>query len=140
MKRIPVYEPSLAGNVSKYVNECLDSGWISSRGKFIALFERAFADFTGAADATSVSNGTVAIHLALEALGLGPGDEVIVPSFTYVASVNTILQTGATPVYVDSLEATLQVITHPYLMTRGFAAQTGFKPGWRRSRRRGCRP
>jgi len=109
MERIPVYEPSLSGNVSAYVNECLSTGWISSRGSFIARFEEAFASFTGAPAATSVANGTVAIHLALAALNLGPGDEVIVPSFTYVASVNTILQTGANPVFVDSLEATLQV-------------------------------
>ena len=108
-ERIPVYQPRLTGNVATYVNECLTSGWISSRGDFIPRFEEAFAAFTGAAAATSVANGTVAIHLALEALEIGPGDEVIVPSFTYVASVNTILQTGATPVFVDCLEATLQV-------------------------------
>lgn len=109
MQRIPVYEPSLAGNVSAYVNECIETGWISSRGSFIPRFEEAFARFTGAEAATSVANGTVAIHLALVALGIGPGDEVIVPSFTYVASVNTILQAGARPVYVDSLEDTLQI-------------------------------
>src|SRR5580765_3463813 len=82
--RIPVYEPYLAGNVSRYVNECLSTGWISSRGGFIAKFETAFAEFVGADDAISVANGTVAIHLALVALGIGPGDEVIVPSFTYI--------------------------------------------------------
>jgi perosamine synthetase len=109
MERIPVYSPTLDGNEATYVGECLSTGWISSRGTFIGRFERAFADFTGAVDATSVANGTVAIHLALEALGIGPGDEVIVPSFTYIASVNTIMQTGATPVYVDSIEETLQV-------------------------------
>ncbi|EPE97106.1 DegT/DnrJ/EryC1/StrS family aminotransferase [Rhizobium grahamii] len=109
MSRIPVYEPQLGGNVSAYVNECLSTGWISSRGQFISKFEDAFAHYVGAEAATTVSNGTVAIHLALEALGIGPGDEVIVPSFTYIASVNTILQTGARPVFVDSLDATLQV-------------------------------
>lgn len=109
MARIPVYEPYLGGNVSLYVNECLTTGWISSRGQFISKFEEGFADYVGAEAATSVSNGTVAIHLALEALGIGKGDEVIVPSFTYIASVNTILQTGATPVFVDSLGDTLQV-------------------------------
>jgi len=109
MEPIPVYRPRLTGNVVAYVNECLSSGWISSRGEFIPRFENSFADYVGAFGATSVSNGTVALHLALEALGIGRGDEVIVPSFTYIASVNTILQTGATPVYADSLEATLQV-------------------------------
>jgi perosamine synthetase len=106
---IPVYTPYLGGNASAYVNQCLDTGWISSRGEFISRFEQSFAHYVGAAEATSVANGTVAIHLALEALGVGVGDEVIVPSFTYIASVNTILQTGAKPVYVDSLDATLQV-------------------------------
>lgn len=106
---IPVYRPYLRGNLSAYVNECIESGWISSRGEFIARFEEAFARFVGADEATSVSNGTVALHLALEALGIGPGDEVIVPTFTYIASVNTILQTGAKPVYADSLAETLQV-------------------------------
>jgi len=109
MDWIPVYTPYLRGNVFAYVNECLTTGWISSRGEFIDRFERAFEAFSGAPAATSVANGTVALHLALVALGIGPGDEVIVPSFTYIASVNTILQAGATPVYADSLEATLQV-------------------------------
>ncbi|TPI16448.1 DegT/DnrJ/EryC1/StrS aminotransferase family protein [Mesorhizobium sp. B4-1-3] len=112
MARIPVYEPFLGGNVSAYVNECLTAGWISSRGAFIARFENAFAEYVGAEHATSVANGTVALHLALEALGIGAGHEVIVPSFTYVASINTILQTGARPVFVDSLQDTLQVDPH----------------------------
>lgn len=104
---IPVYSPYLCGNFKKYVNECLDTGWISSRGEFISRFEDAFAQYVDVPSATSVANGTVALHLALDALGIGAGDEVIVPTFTYIASVNTILQTGATPVYVDSLENTL---------------------------------
>lgn len=106
---IPVYAPYFTGNEKDYVNQCLDSTWISSKGEFINRFEQAFTDYTNAAYATTVSNGTVAIHLALAALGIGPGDEVIVPTFTYVASVNTIIQTGAKPVYVDSLEATCQI-------------------------------
>lgn len=109
MQFIPVYRPHIGGNVYDYVNECLTSGWISSRGTFIDRFEKAFSEYVGAPEATSVANGTVAIHLALAALGIGLGDEVIVPTFTYIASVNTILQTGARPVYVDSNEATLQV-------------------------------
>jgi perosamine synthetase len=107
--KIPVYRPYLVGNVAQYVNECLETGWISSRGSFISRFEEAFATQIGAPAATSVANGTVAIHLALVALGVGPGDEVIVPTFTYIASVNTILQTGAIPVYVDSCDDTLQM-------------------------------
>lgn len=122
ISRIPVYEPQLGGNVSRYVNECLSTGWISSRGGFISKFETAFAEFVGADDAISVANGTVAIHLALVALGIGPGDEVVVPSFTYIASVNTILQTGARPVFVDSLESTLQM--DPDAIRRAITRQT----------------
>ena len=99
---IPVYQPSLAGNEKRYVNECLDSTWISSKGEFLQRFERSFADYTGVTYATAVSNGTVALHLALVAPGIGPGDEVIVPTLTYIASVNAIAYTGATPVFVDS--------------------------------------
>lgn len=106
---IPVYQPYFTGQEKNYVNQCLDSTWISSKGEFIGRFERHFADFIGAEYATSVCNGTVAIHLALEAIGIGDGDEVIVPTFTYIASVNTIIQTGATPVFVDSLEESWQI-------------------------------
>ncbi|TGQ72648.1 MAG: DegT/DnrJ/EryC1/StrS family aminotransferase [Mesorhizobium sp.] len=109
VEHTPVYQPYLAGNVSRYVNDCLDSGWISSRGEFVPRFEVAFAEFIGANEATSVANGTVAIHLVLDALGIGPGDEVIVPTLTYIATVNTILQIGATPVFVDSVGSTLQM-------------------------------
>lgn len=108
--KIPVYKPSLDGKEKEYVNRCLDSSWISSKGEFLSKFEQAFEKYIGGtAFATTVGNGTVAIHLAFEALGVGPGDEVIVPTFTYSASVNTILQAGAKPVFVDSLEDTLQI-------------------------------
>lgn len=106
--RIPVYAPSLDGNERRYVDECLQSSWISSRGAFVDRFERAFAAYVGAPHATSVCNGTVALHLALAALSIGAGDEVIVPSFTYVACANAIAQTGARPVFVDSLPTTWQ--------------------------------
>jgi perosamine synthetase len=106
---IPVYQPCLTGREKEYVNQCLDSTWISSRGEFINRFEKSFADYIGAHHATSVCNGTVALHLALEALGIGPGDEVIVPTFTYIASVNTIVHAGATPVLVDSRETDWQI-------------------------------
>ena len=106
---IPVYQPYFNGREKEYVNQCLDSTWISSKGEFIGRFETAFAEYIGAPGATSVCNGTVALHLALAALGIEAGDEVIVPTFTYIASVNTILQVGATPVFVDSVPATWQV-------------------------------
>jgi perosamine synthetase len=109
MLRIPVYQPDLSGKEREYVLECLDSTWISSKGRFIQEFESGFADFVGAPHAASVCNGTVALHLALLALGIGPGDEIIVPSFTYIASVNAIRYVGATPVFVDSLANTWQL-------------------------------
>lgn len=107
--KYPVYQPLLGGNEKKYVNECIDSTWISSKGKFIADFESKFSKYISVKHSTAVSNGTVAIHLALIALGIGPGDEVIVPTFTYIASVNAIVYTGAKPVFVDSLEDTWQM-------------------------------
>ncbi|AFW95341.1 DegT/DnrJ/EryC1/StrS aminotransferase [Anabaena sp. 90] len=109
MYKIPVYQPSLTGNEKKYVNDCLDSNWISSKGKYVSLFEKEFANYVDVKYATGVSNGTVALHLALVALGIGTGDEVIVPTLTYIASVNTIVYTGATPVFVDSLPDTWQI-------------------------------
>lgn len=107
--KIPVYRPSLDGNEKKYVNQCLDSSWISSKGEFVGCFEQRFSERIGVQHAATVCNGTVALHLALVALGIGPGDEVIVPTLTYVASVNAITYTGATPVFVDSLRSTWQI-------------------------------
>lgn len=109
MLRIPVYQPDLTGNERSYVLECLDSTWISSKGRFILEFESGFASYIGAPYAASVCNGTAALHLALAALGLGPGDEVIVPSLTYIASVNAIHYVGATPVFAESLIDTWQM-------------------------------
>jgi perosamine synthetase len=105
----PVYRPYFTGKERQYVNECIDSTWISSRGEFVEKFERGFADFIGAEHVTTVCNGTAALHLALLAIGIVPGDEVIVPTLTYVAPVNMIVHAGATPVFVDSLEDTWQV-------------------------------
>ncbi len=100
--RVSLYEPFLQGNEKRYVNDCLDSNWISSKGKYVTLFEEKFSEYTGSRHAVAVSNGTVAIHLALAALGIGPGDEVLVPTFTYIASVNPVSYVGAVPVFVDS--------------------------------------
>lgn len=109
MKKIPVYQPDLSGNEKKYVNECLDTNWISSKGKFVELFEQNFAKYINIEHAIGVSNGTVALHLALLALGIGKEDEVIVPTFTYIASVNAIHYTGASPIFVDSLRSNWQI-------------------------------
>jgi len=106
---IPVYQPTLDGNEKKYVLECLDTNWISSKGRFVQEFERRFAEYTGVRYASAVCNGTAALHLVLLALGIGAGDEVIVPTLTYVASVNAISYTGATPIFVDSVRETWQM-------------------------------
>lgn len=107
--RIPVYQPWLCGNEERYVLDCLRSGWISSKGQYIAAFEDRFAEFIGVRHALSVCNGTVALHVALAALGIGPGDEVIVPTFTYIAPVNAVVYCGATPVFVDADPDTWQL-------------------------------
>lgn len=102
MSRIPVYRPSIGNDERAALLDAFDSGWISSRGEYVDRFERSFAEYTGAPFAASCSNGTTALHLALLALGIGDGDEVIVPSFTYVASVNAIRYVGAVPIFIDS--------------------------------------
>ncbi|MDR6553594.1 DegT/DnrJ/EryC1/StrS family aminotransferase [Paenibacillus qinlingensis] len=107
--QIPIYQPSLRGNEKKYVNECLENTWISSKGEFIGKFEKGFAAYIGVNYASAVSNGTVALHAALLALGIGSGDEVLVPTLTYIASVNAISYTGAKPVFVDSEYTTWQM-------------------------------
>lgn len=107
--RYPVYQPELSGNEKEYVNHCLDTQWISSKGEYVNRFESNFASYIGVSHATAVCNGTVALHLALLALGLGEGDEVLVPTLTYIASVNAISYTGAKPVFVDSRPDTWQI-------------------------------
>ena len=99
---IPVAAPVLAGREKEYVADCMESGWISSGGKYIELFETAFAEFCGVRHAITCCNGTVALHLALVALGVGPGDEVLVPTLTFVATANAVTYCGARPVFVDS--------------------------------------
>ena len=99
---IPVCEPTLLGNAKKYVTECLDTNWISANGRFIDEFEKKFAEFCNVRHGVSCNNGTSALHLALAAIGIGQGDEVIVPDFTMIASVNAIIYTGAKPVFVDA--------------------------------------
>jgi perosamine synthetase len=100
-RKIPVAEPSLVGNELAYVSECITTNWISSQGKFVRRFEEEFARLTRAPYALATSNGTTALHLGLLGLGIGAGDEVIVPDLTFAATINTVLQCGAVPVIVD---------------------------------------
>lgn len=99
---IPIAEPVLGEEELNNVIEAVKSGWISSQGKFILEFEQAFARYCGVKHGIATANGTVALHLALEALGIGKGDEVIVPTLTFIATANAVRYTGATPVFVDS--------------------------------------
>lgn len=109
MYKYPVYKPDLKGNERKYVLDCIDSTWISSKGKYVQQYEQHFAEYLGTKYAESVCNGTVALHAALLALGIGAGDEIIVPTLTYIASVNAITYTGAVPVFADSLPDSWQM-------------------------------
>jgi perosamine synthetase len=102
MTYITVNEPLLNGNERKYLTECIETGWISSEGPFVKRFEDEFAARMGRKQGIAVTNGTAAIDAAVEALGIGPGDEVILPAFTIISCVLQIFRAGATPVLVDS--------------------------------------
>lgn len=98
---IPIYMPDFGGREKEYAKDAIDSGWVSSIGDYVNRFEGLLSQEVGSSNAIAVCNGTVALHLALHCLDIGPGDEVIVPSFTYIASVNSIAQTGAKPVFAE---------------------------------------
>jgi perosamine synthetase len=106
---IPVCQPSLKGNEKKYVDECLNGNWISSAGRFIRAFEGAFASACQTKYGIACTSGTSALHLALATMDLGPGDEVIIPTFTMIATANAVAYMGATPVLADSEPATWNV-------------------------------
>jgi perosamine synthetase len=100
-KTIPMSMPDLSGNEQAYVADAVASTWISSSGKYLDRFEQEFAEACDCRFALGTSNGTTALHLTLAALGVGPGDEVIVPSMTYIATANAVTYCGAEPVFVD---------------------------------------
>jgi perosamine synthetase len=99
---IPVNEPLLDGNEKKYLLECIETGWISSEGPFVKDFEQKFAARVNRKHGIAVCNGTAALDAALEALGIGPGDEVIMPTFTIISCIGQIVRSGAKPVLVDN--------------------------------------
>jgi perosamine synthetase len=99
---IPVWEPVLDGNEKRYVLDCLETNWISSLGSYITRFEETVAKWCGVPHGVACSSCTTGLHLALVALGIGSGDEVIVPDFTLIVSANTVIQAGARPVLVDA--------------------------------------
>jgi perosamine synthetase len=104
--RLPVAAPDLSGREAEYVADAIASSWISSTGPYVERFEREFAAWCGSRTAVTAANGTVALHLALLAHGVGPADEVIVPSLTYIATANAVRYAGAEPVFVDVDKAT----------------------------------
>ena len=99
---IPVNEPMLDGNEKKYLMECIETGWISSEGPFVKEFEQKFAARMGRKYGVAVCNGTAAIDATIEALGIAPGDEVIMPAFTIISCIGQIVRNGGVPVLVDS--------------------------------------
>ncbi len=106
-KFYPLSMPSLTGHEVEYVTDAVTSGWVSSLGAYVTRFEQDFASFCGVKHAISVSNGTVALHLALHAMGIGHGDEVIMPDLSFIATCNATMLTGAKPVFCDIDENTL---------------------------------
>ena len=108
-KPVGLHEPTFDGNEWNYVKECLDTTYVSSVGKFVDEFEESISKYTGAKYAISVVNGTSALHIALKLAGVEPGDEVLVPALTFVATANAITYCGAIPHFVDSEENTLGI-------------------------------
>jgi perosamine synthetase len=104
---IALHEPLFGGNEWIYVKECIDTGWVSSVGKYVDEFERRLVEITGSRFAIATVNGTAALHVALKLAGVAPGDEVLIPALSFVATANAVSHCGATPHFVDSNETTL---------------------------------
>jgi len=127
MYKIPLSVPSLNGNELKYVKECLDTEWVSSAGKYVDLFEQKIAEYTGSKYAIACVNGTAAIQVSLRLAGVGAGDEVIVSTLTFIASVNAITYNNATPIFMDAdkyynldSEKTIEFIRQETVFRDGF--------------------
>ncbi|PJZ70270.1 aminotransferase DegT [Leptospira perolatii] len=121
-KFIPVCEPALLGNELEYVTSAVRDGWISSNGEFVGKFEKSFSEYSQTKFGVGVCNGTVALHVALSALGIGPGDEVIIPDFTMIATAFAVTYTGAMPVIVDADPETWNI--DPTLIRKAITKKT----------------
>ena len=106
-RRLSLHEPELKGNETAYLTRCIEDGWVSYLGEYVGRFEQGLASATGTAHAIAMVNGTVALHAALLVAGVKPGDEVLVPSLTFVATANAVAHAGAVPHFVDSELGTL---------------------------------
>jgi perosamine synthetase len=118
---IPLSVPNIAGNEWKYVKECLDTNWVSSVGKYVDLFEQKITEYTGAKYAVATSNGTAALHVSLLLSDVNENHLVIVPNITFIASVNSIRYTGASPIFIDVCPKTWQMdldLLEDYLMNK----------------------
>lgn len=120
-KIISVAEPNLGNEEAKNLQKAVKSGWVSG-GAFVDRFEKEFARYCGVKFAVTTCNGTSALHLALRCLGIGPGDEVIVPALTFVATINAVLYTGAKPIFVDIEPETLGI--NPKLIEAKITSRT----------------
>lgn len=108
-KTIALHEPQFGGNEWPYVKECLDTGWVSSVGKYVDLFEQKLAEFTGVKRAVAIVNGTAALHICLKLVGVERDDEVLMPALTFIATANALTYCGAIPHFVDSEERSLGI-------------------------------
>jgi len=136
MYKIPLSVPSLNGNEMKYVKECIDTEWVSSAGKYVDLFEQKIAEYTGSKYAVACVNGTAAIQVSLRLAGVSPGDEVIVPTLTFIASINAVAYINATPIFMDAdkyynidVVKTIEFIKNETIFKNGFTynKETGKK-------------
>jgi perosamine synthetase len=109
---IALHEPLFVGNEWDYVKECIDTRWVSSVGKFVDQFEKQLTDFTGVKYAIATVNGTAALHLCLQLVGVEEGDEVLLPALTFIATANAVSYCGAIPHFIDSEERTLGIDPH----------------------------
>lgn len=109
---IPLNEPQFSGNETEYVTDCINTGWVSSVGKYVDQFEKDLAEYTDVKRAVAVVNGTAALHIALKIVGVNPNDEVLIPSLTFIATANAVSYCGATPHFVDVSKDTLGL--NPY--------------------------
>jgi aminotransferase in exopolysaccharide biosynthesis len=128
--------PSIRGNEWKYIKECLDTEWVSSAGKYVNLFEDKIAEYTGSKYAIACTNGTAALHLSLLLAGVQPGDEVIVPTLTFIASINVVRYCGAEPVFMDADEY-YNIDTEKAI--RFIKQETVFKDGFPHNKRTNAR-
>lgn len=124
---IPLHEPIFNGNEVNYVTDCIETGWVSSVGSYVDAFEKNLAEFTGVKRAVAVVNGTAALHVCLKLVDVMPGDEVLIPALTFVATANAVTYTGAIPHFVDVDTKTLGV--DPYRLEQYLAQNTFQKNG-----------